>query len=373
MQDTIALAQRLVQIDTRAGNEKPAAELVADLLSRAGFDVRVDEPVPRRANVIARCGTGTPITLTGHLDTVPADPEDWSFDPFSGAIDNGRLLGRGSSDMKAGVACLVNAAIRHATEHPHGTALQLVLTFGEETGCDGARTIDRAALSPSSLLIVAEPTANRVVLGHKGTLWLRLTARGTAAHGSRPDLGDNALAALATAATRIHDHGDWPISPTHGPATVNVGTFHAGSQPNLVPDRAEMQLDVRTVPEFTSDNALTAISELAGPDITIESVLDLPGVGTSSDYEVIRPIVNMLDANPTTWQPDYATYFTDASVLADRLGEPAVILYGPGEPEQAHTVDESCPVTAITDATLAIRRLLGSNEWAAQPSAESWS
>lgn len=356
--DPIALAQQLVQLDTRAGNEKQAAEFVADLLTDTGFDVRIDEPTGGRANLIAQHGTGTPVTLTGHLDTVPADAATWTFDPLSGAIEHGRLLGRGSSDMKAGVACLLVAAARHASEHSDGTAVQLVLTFGEETGCEGAKTIPQAALARSPLLLVAEPTANHVILGHKGTCWIRLAAHGSAAHGSRPDLGDNALTTLAAAAVRIHEHQDWPVSPTHGPVTVNLGTFHAGTQPNLVPDYAEMYADLRTVPEFDLEQTLTTIRTLAGPDITVEPVLDLPGVGTDAELGIVRSVVTTLDKEPRTWRPQYATYFTDASILTNLLGDPATIIFGPGEPEQAHIVDESCSVTAIEAATEAVHRLL---------------
>ncbi|MFF7900202.1 M20/M25/M40 family metallo-hydrolase [Streptomyces sp. NPDC007920] len=230
------------------------------------------------------------------------------------------------------------AATRRAATHPADTDVQLVFTLGEETGCEGAARLNGPAASP--LLLVAEPTANRIVLGHKGALWLRLTAEGRSAHGSRPELGDNALARLAAAAVRIHDHQHWPHSATHGPATVNVGTFHAGVQPNLVPDHAELMLDIRTVPEFTSEDALAAIEGLAGPGTRIERVLDLNGVATDPDEALVRGVFDALRPAAPDGQPQYATYFTDASVLAWKLDSPPVVIYGPGEPEQAHVTDE---------------------------------
>ncbi|MEU1944116.1 M20 family metallopeptidase [Streptomyces sp. NPDC020125] len=353
------LARRLVRIDTRGGREAPAAALVADRLDGAGFDVRVEEPIPGRANVIARFGPAVPrvpVTFTGHLDTVPADPSGWSFDPMSGELRDGRLLGRGSSDMKAGVACQVEAALRAARESPRDTAVQMVFTFGEETGCHGAEEIDAASLTPTDLLIVAEPTGNRTVLGHKGVLWLAATARGVSAHGSRPELGRNAIAALAAAASRIHAHRDWPVSPTHGPATVNIGTFHAGEQPNLVPDRAEMRLDVRTVPGFGRDEAIAEIARLCGDGIGLEPLLDLPGVAT--DPSVASAAREILAPGSSARPAEYATYFTDASVLTGRLGDPAVVVYGPGDPDQAHVTDESCSLAAMTESAEAMHRLL---------------
>ncbi|MFF3490517.1 M20 family metallopeptidase [Streptomyces sp. NPDC002795] len=359
MLDPVALTQQLVRLDTRAGNEKPAAQLLAPLLRDAGFTVRMEEgegkEEPGRANLVARTGTGTPITLTGHLDTVPADAASWSFDPLSGDIRDDRLLGRGSSDMKAGVACILAAAIEHSARCADAN-VQVVLTFGEETGCDGAAQLDD--LTPSPVVLVAEPTGNQVVLGHKGALWLRLTAHGRSAHGSRPELGVNALAALAGAATRIHGHDGWPSSGTHGAATVNVGTFHAGVQPNLVPDHAELMLDIRTVPGFTSGDAVSAIRRLAGPDTDIDAVLDLPSIATDPGDGLVKTLTAALRPGETDRDPQYATYFTDASVLTGKLNSPAVILYGPGEPDQAHVTDETCSVSGITSATKAMLRLL---------------
>jgi succinyl-diaminopimelate desuccinylase len=353
----LALARRLVRVDTRGGGERPAADLVADVLDDGGFDVRVEEPVPGRANVIARFGSQTPrITFTGHLDTVPAEESGWSFDPMSGQVRDGRLLGRGSSDMKAGVACQVEAAVRAARERPEDTAVQLVFTYGEETGCAGAAVIDAASLTPTELLVVAEPTSNRTVLGHKGTLWLKVTAHGVSAHGSRPELGRNAIAALADAALRVHGYRGWPASPTHGPATVNVGTFHAGMQPNLVPDHAEMRLDIRTIPGFGSDEALAEIGRLCGDGVDLERLVDLPGVDT--EPADVADVLELLAPGSSARPPEYATYFTDASVLTGKLGHPAVVVYGPGDPEQAHVTDETCSVAAIAESATALQRLL---------------
>ncbi|XVQ13501.1 M20 family metallopeptidase [Spirillospora sp. CA-255316] len=360
--DPVELAQRLVRLDTRGGGERRAADLLAGILGAAGFEVRVDEPVEGRANLVARRvpdgAARSAITFTGHLDTVPARAEEWSFDPMSGEIRDGRLLGRGGSDMKAGVAAQVAAAVRAARERPDAAGPQLVFTFGEETGCDGAALLGPAVLDPAGLLVVAEPTGNRIVLGHKGALWLRASARGVSAHGSRPELGSNAIAALAGAALRVHGHDRWPESPTHGRATVNVGTFHSGVQPNLVPDHAEMLLDVRTVPGFGSDEAVAEIARLCGPDIELERVMDLPGVATDPAAPGLGAVLETLVPGSSAEPPSYATYFTDASVLTGRLGDPAVVVYGPGDPEQAHVTDETCSVADIEACAGALHRLL---------------
>lgn len=352
MPDPIALTQELVRLDTRGDGERAAADLLAQPLHEAGFTVQVNEPEQGRANLLARIGTTSPITFTGHLDTVPADPTYWSFDPHSGEICGNRLRGRGSSDMKAGVAAILTAAIENATaDNPAST--QLVFTFGEETGCQGAAHITE--LDPSPVLLVAEPTANQIVLGHKGALWLQLSARGRSAHGSRPELGENAILTLAEASRRIHHHPTWPTSPTHGSPTVNIGTFRGGSQPNLVPDHAELTLDIRTIPEFSATTARGEIARLGGEELQIESMLDLPSIDTDpNDPRVTK----LADALRPDWTPQYASYFTDAALLSTVLCDPAVLIYGPGEPEQAHITDETCSITAIHESTAALRRLL---------------
>ncbi|GLZ52408.1 M20/M25/M40 family metallo-hydrolase [Actinomycetospora sp. NBRC 106378] len=351
------LAQELVRLDTRGGGERVAADVVAARLADAGLHVRLDEPEPGRANVVARTadvtGTERPVavTLSGHLDTVPADEAAWSFDPLAGDVVDGRLRGRGASDMKGGVAAMVEAAVGHVGAG--GGDLQLVFTFGEETGCDGARALDRTLVAPSPLLVVGEMTGGRVLLGHKGALWLRLVARGVPAHGSRPELGRNALVDLARGALAVHDHAGWPTSDTHGPMTANVGTFHAGVVPNVVPDHAELCLDLRLVPGTDADAVEATVAGLVGGDVAIERLVDLPVVDTDP-ATVLRS--SRLLAGDT--EPGYATYFTDAAVLADALGGAAVIVCGPGDPDQAHVTDETCSVARLEEAVVAYGRLL---------------
>lgn len=354
MHDPVDLAGRLVALDTRGGGERVAADLLADLLDDGGFAVRVTEPEPGRANLVARRGAGPPTTLTGHLDTVPADPAGWSFDPHAGDVVDGRLRGRGSTDMKGGVAAITVAALRSGPD----VGLQLVFTFGEETGGDGARTL--TDLEPSPLLLVAEPTSNRVLHGHKGVLWLRLTAAGVSAHGSRPELGRNALVTLARAATRLHDHDGWPVSPTHGPATCNPGVLRSGTQPNLVPDHAELELDLRLVPGFDAGAARAVVAGLAGDTghLRTDTMIDLPAIGTDPADPRAAPAARELGHRGGA--AEFATYFTDASVLASRLGtggrDCAVLVCGPGDPELAHVTDETCSAANIAACTDALVR-----------------
>jgi succinyl-diaminopimelate desuccinylase len=359
------LLTELVRARTVASGEGALAGRCADLLRDNGFEVSTPGWEQGREQLVARVGSGAaPLTLTGHLDTVPADPAQWTADPWAAERDGDRVVGRGTSDMKSGVAAALVAAVDH-TARPHSCrGLQVILTAGEETGCTGAVRLQRSTLAPGGPLLVAEPTANRLVPGHKGAHWIRLTAEGRAAHGSAPHLGDNAVVRLARAASALHDHDAWPDHPTFGHMTANVGMLRGGVQPNVVPDFAELLLDVRTVPGVDGDDVRATVAELAGVGVRLEDYVVLPVVDTQLDDPFVRVVRDALVASGQDGEPQApARYFTDASVLARLLSPtengapvPTVVL-GPGEPDQCHVVDEWCSAAKVEAAVEIYRHL----------------
>jgi len=231
------LLEDLVRISSAGANEGTVTRHCALMLTAVNAQTDFVNWAPNREQLIARVdGTGPPLTLTGHVDTVPADPADWSVDPWAGTSDGNRIVGRGTSDMKSGIAAMVTAVVGHLRRSHECRGIQVVLTAAEETGCQGALRIPSSALRLGGPLLVGEPTANALVPAHKGALWLRLEARGRAAHGSSPELGDNAVVRLARAVTALHDVASCPSDERFGPVTVNVGRFRGGVQPNVVPD-----------------------------------------------------------------------------------------------------------------------------------------
>src|SRR6476619_711459 len=204
------LLVELVRADTVAAEEGALARRCAGLLADAGLTGSLLDFEPGREQYVGRTGGDSPLTFTGHLDTVPATPSDWTVDPWAAEVDGDRMVGRGTSDMKSGVAALVEAVAAHVADAHDCRGVQVVLTSGEETGCDGARRIPASLLAHGGPLVVAEPTANRLVPAHKGAHWMRLTAHGRAANGSAPELGDNAAVRRARAAVALHDYDDWP-------------------------------------------------------------------------------------------------------------------------------------------------------------------
>ncbi|WP_088319838.1 M20/M25/M40 family metallo-hydrolase [Kineosporia sp. R_H_3] len=357
----------LVRLRTVADGEEAAAVRCAAVLDDAGLRTTGVAWAPNRFQVVARAGGDAPLTFTGHLDTVPATPSDWSVDPWAAARDGDRMVGRGTSDMKAGVAALVVAVAEHARRPHTCRGVQVVLTAGEETGCTGAAQIPAAVLAGGGPLVVAEPTGNRLVLGHKGALWLRLTAAGRAAHGSAPWLGDNAAVRLARAAVALHDETGWPVHETFGPMTANVGYLAGGVQPNIVPDSAQMLLDVRVVPGVALDDVRAKVAALAGEGVTVADHVVLPPVGTAPDDPFVGLVADALGAvglDADVAPP--ARYFTDASVLAGLLGPAAAldgphvptVVLGPGEADQCHVADEWCSTSKTEAAVEVYGRLL---------------
>ena len=199
----------------------------------------------------------------------------------------------------------------------------LIVTAGEETGCDGARSIVAANLhGTAGALVVGEPTANVPYVGHKGALWLKAIAEGVTAHGSMPDKGDNAVYKAARAVHRLEKfdfgHAGHPVL---GKPTLNVGTFHGGLNINSVPDRAEIEIDLRTVPGIDHATLRRAIAAHMNEDMRIETLVDLPGVWTSPQVPWVERVGRIASAI-TGGAPEIrtATYFSDASVL----GPPSV-------------------------------------------------
>jgi succinyl-diaminopimelate desuccinylase len=372
MSPVVALLEELIRFRTVGGGEGAAARHCAAIAEAAGLRTRLLPWEHDREQLMARTaeGDGPPLTFTGHLDTVPVEPADWSVDPFAAARDGEKVVGRGASDMKSGVAAALVAVIEHAGRPHRCRGVQLVLTAGEETGCTGLQGLDddaRAAMVSGGPLVVAEPTANELVLGHKGAHWMRLRAIGRAAHGSAPELGDNAVVRLGRAAVALHDHAGWPRHERFGPVTANVGVLRGGVAANVVPDAAELLLDVRTVPGVDAGELRAQVHLLAGEQVDVADHVVLPPLDTPAD----DPFVDMVRAAVRAGGlPDVVTsparFFTDASVLAGLLGDddpaPTVVL-GPGEPDQCHVVNEYCLAGRVEQATVVYRELL--DRWCA--------
>jgi succinyl-diaminopimelate desuccinylase len=375
LSDPVELTRRLIAFDTinPPGRERACMEFLEELLRTAGFETSLVAMGKDRANLVATkpgSGTGLPLVFTGHIDVVPLGARKWRRDPFGGEIVGDLLFGRGSSDMKGGVAAFVLAAIAESSVIEKTSGIKLIITAGEETGCDGAKALLRdTPLGRAGALVVAEPTANVPYVGHKGALWLKAVASGITAHGSMPDRGDNAVYKAARAVVALSNvEFDGLEHPSLGKVTLNVGTLHGGLNINSVPDRAEIGIDIRTIPEVDHERLRSVIAGKLEGNAEVEVLLDLPGIWTSPQLPWPRRVAE-LTAGITGAAPGVrsATYFTDASVLSPALGRVPTLILGPGEPTQAHQTDEWCEVPRIQQAVTIYREIIA--DWARHESA----
>jgi succinyl-diaminopimelate desuccinylase len=364
------LAQELIRQDTvnPPGNEIRCIAIVADRLAAAGFAVDVRPLGEGRANLVARIGQGdAPLAFTGHVDTVPLGARPWSMDPFGAAVVGDKLFGRGASDMKAGIAAFTTACIRHAAALKGRPGVLILVTAAEETGTEGAFALARSgSLPPAGALVVAEPTANYPYVGHKGALWLRLLAEGVTAHGSMPERGINAVAKAARAVARL---GEFDFNEKRhavlGAPTLNVGTFHGGININSVPDRAEVGVDIRTIPGQKHAGVIDAVTRFLGGEVAASAIMDVEGVWTDPSHPWIGRVFGIM--GELLGQPVEArgaTYFTDASALVPAMGHLPAVILGPGEPAMAHQTDEYCLVSRIDQAVDAYGRII--MDWSAR-------
>jgi succinyl-diaminopimelate desuccinylase len=366
VQDAVSLTQSLLQFDTinPPGQERDCALHAAALLQEWGFRVEKHEYAPGRTSLVARAGgegAKAPLCLTGHLDTVALGSRQWTKDPFSGETDGDRLYGRGSSDMKAGVAAILLAA-RGFKDKLSGTpGVVVVLTAAEEGGCIGSQQLAQTSLlGRAGAMIVGEPTSNYPYVGHKGSIKFHASFKGVSAHGSMPQLGVNAIykAARAVAALEQFDFRATPHT-VMGKPTMNVGTFSGGSGVNMVPDTASIGVDIRTVPGMDHDELLDRLKTTLGSEAQMDVFSNLQPVWTAPQTEWIGRVFEIcrsqLGQRP---EPRTATYMTDAAnLLKVYRGAPTVVL-GPGEPELAHQTDEWCSMERIRQSVALYEALI---------------
>ena len=349
--DALSLTRKLLAFNTvnPPGQERDCAEYIGNLLQPEGFKIRYQEYDKGRANLIAtkeEGGDRLPICFTGHLDTIPLGTTPWRCDPFAGELAEDKLYGRGSSDMKGGVAAMVLAALRLSPLLPGKGGIKLVFTAGEEQGCEGAAQLRAQSrlVGKAGALVVGEPTSNYPVIGHKGAMFLEARTRGITAHGSMPDQGVNAVykAARAVLALEAFKFGVEPHSVLGSP-TLNVGTISGGLNVNSVPDLATIGIDIRTIPALSHDGLYARLRSYLGEEVELVRTVDAGSVWTEPDDEWVQLVFDLmepyLNERPTSRA---VTYFTDASELKPALGHPPTLILGPGEANMAHKTDEFC-------------------------------
>jgi len=343
--------------------EQRVAEFLAATAAQAGLEVELREVFPGRPNVLARLSptgkTRRRILLAPHLDTVNAEASQ-----FTPRRRGGRLYGRGACDTKGSVAAMFDALRELALTGPRPAETELVFAglIDEENNQAGSRALVASGFL-ADLAIVGEATRLRVVTAHKGSLWLGLETRGKAAHGSRPELGRNAIHQMARIVDWLEtDYAAQLAARRHpllGCATVSVGTIQGGTQPNIVPDRCGILIDRRTLPGETEAGVCAELRGLLRREKLAAKFVEgrsAPCFPLETDPNL--PLVAQLVRSVGRQGPAGAQFFCDASVLA-RGGIPSVV-FGPGDIAQAHTADEWIALDSLERARAGLSRFLKS-------------
>ncbi|HII1510317.1 TPA: ArgE/DapE family deacylase [Staphylococcus aureus] len=375
--EKIQLLADIVELQTENNNEIDVCNYLTDLFDKYDIKSEILKVNEHRANIVAEIGNGSPIlALSGHMDVVDAGNQDnWSYPPFQLTEKDGKLYGRGTTDMKGGLMALVVSLIelKEQNELPHGT-IRLLATAGEEKEQEGAKLLaDKGYLDDVDSLIIAEPTGSGIYYAHKGSMSCKVTATGKAVHSSVPFIGDNAIDTLLEFYNLFKEKyselkqqdtkHELDVAPMFksligkeiseedanyaSGLTAVCSIINGGKQFNSVPDEASLEFNVRPVPEYDNDFIESFFQNIIDDVDSNKLSLDIP-----SNH---RPVTSDKNSKLITTIKDVASSYveqdeifvsalvgaTDASsFLGDNKDNVDLAIFGPGNPLMAHQIDE---------------------------------
>jgi acetylornithine deacetylase len=350
-------------------------EWVTSLLGEHGITATIiPNEAGTKANLYATVGPKdrAGVMLSGHTDVVPVEGQDWSKPAFELSESEDRLYGRGTCDMKGFVAAAINAAIT-ASKRELQTPLHLALSYDEEIGCIGVRSLidmlKDARIRPA-MCIVGEPTGMMVASGHKGKTALRATCTGQEGHSALAPLAMNALHLAMDFGQAIrdkqfeimatgHKDGDYDVPYT----TLHIGKIEGGTALNIVPNHAIVDFEIRNLAEDDPQEIIADLREAAAKitrnanhpaaKIELTESWSYPGLLTQQEADVLTFVKSLTGANSTI----KVAFGTEGGLFSDRLGIPTVIC-GPGSMMQGHKPDEFVAIAQLTACDVMLNNLL---------------
>lgn len=348
-----------------------AAEVVATYFRRHGIDCLLDQWDGNRGNVVARVKTSgqrPALLFVCHLDVVGAGEEDWEHPPFGAEEENGRIYGRGTTDMKGGIAAVAAAICEVArSKTPLRGDIIFAATAGEETDSAGVVRFmqDRDAMPPLAGIVVPEPTDFAVVTAHRGLFWLKITTKGKAVHSSMPERGVNAIGSMKRVLDELERYQvQAEPHPLLGKCSMSINTVSGGEAMNVVPDRCTLGVDIRTLPGQDHEairydfERMLARLKTSVPQFEGELFVDRSAAAVETDPECgfVKQFCSAVEVDLT----NVVGFTTDAPHLLP-LGAP-IVIYGPGKPKMCHQTDEYIDVADLHKGvelfSNAIRRFL---------------
>ncbi|GFH41866.1 succinyl-diaminopimelate desuccinylase [Lactococcus hodotermopsidis] len=356
----LTLLKEVIQIKSILGDEK----LVADKLQTIfeAHDIPCQQIIfenngANRSQLIATLegtqGDGKTLAFSGHMDVVAAGDIPWEFAPFAAIEADGKLYGRGTCDMKAGLIAQVVALIRlkHAGANFKGT-IKFIATAGEETAAIGSGAlVSDGLVDDIDALIIGEPTDLGIAVAHKGALWPRITTYGKTAHGSMPNTGVNAIEHMLLVLAKFKEKFDFAssIDDLVGASTSSIDVMNGGFGTNVVPDKCTVEIDIRTIKSQNHADLKAQFAELLA-DLTqtvpnfkaeVNYINDLPSMKTALDDEfalLAQKVVSEIKNEPVTLFG--ITGYTDGSQFSRLEKDLPILILGPAETKYAHQPNE---------------------------------
>lgn len=373
------LLERLVAFDTTSRESNLALiDFVWHYLTDLGVNCELIHNAGRsKANLYARLGPAGSggILLSGHSDVVPVDGQNWSVPPFALSERDGKLYGRGTADMKGFIACML-AAVPHFLAQPLAQPLHLAISYDEEVGCLGVRTLlDVLASRPEKpdLCLIGEPTELQPVLGHKGKLAVRCEVQGAACHSAYAPQGVNAIQYAAKLIHRLTAIGEVFAAPERQDTrfdppftTVQTGLIQGGRALNIVPAECTFDFEVRTLPQDDAQQVAEELERYAQRELlpqmrTVNSDTEIRFYPLSSYpglYTAAQSAAAQLLAHLTGSEAFSTVAFGTEGGLFHQAGIPSVIC-GPGSMAQGHKPDEFITIEQLDACDAMLRRLAG--------------
>ena len=362
----VSLLKEMIRVNTvnPPGNEKNLAVLLKAKLEEYGIETELVDLGNNRANVIGVIkGTGQKdsLLLNGHLDTVPPGDVEWEYGPFSADVVDNRIYGRGSADMKGGLAAMVVAAgaVKKAGIPLKGDLI-LAATAGEEMDSVGAfHYLNTTGLKGVGAIIVGEPTSCRIKIAEKGALWLEITTYGKTSHGAFPQKGINAIVHMNMLLNQLLEYKfDFEENELLGEPTLNISTISGGVKTNVVPDKCTITVDIRTVPSIEHESIIRDFEniinklkkQVEGFNAEIKVLNNRPAVETKKDHPFVKlgqKVAKELFNKELA--PEGVSFYTDAAVFLPTTNLPAII-YGPGDSDMAHQPNEHINLDDLWEA-----------------------
>ncbi|MGH7605017.1 MAG: ArgE/DapE family deacylase [Gemmatimonadaceae bacterium] len=371
--DAVALARALIQIDSRnptlapdSPGEGNCAHTLASILDDWGFCVELTVAAPDRPNVVARRGPADSpaLMLNGHLDVVGVD--GMVHDPFSAVVAGGRIYGRGSTDMKGGIAAMCAAAALNSSDSSDRQIL-VTAVVDEEYESLGMRVLLATGVRADAA-IITEPTRLAICPAHRGFAWFDVELKGRAAHGSRYDVGVDAITHAGLLLAELDELERTRVSgPTHrllGRGSLHASTIEGGTGMSTYPDSCSLTIERRTIPGESVEGALMEITNAcdrvrnrrAEFDATVTlRTAQLPS-DVALDAPIVKRLVGAMDQEGFKPGIEGLSAWTDAALL-NAAGIPA-ICFGPGDITVAHAAEEFVPVTEIEQAQRVLSRVV---------------